>query len=388
MRSLRPAALLLLALLGLSLLHAGVRADSPATPALSADADTVRAQDGASWSVPFRIQNPLGSGFFTDSVRMQVTNLDRGETNAPREHVMRFDALARLMEPVDAGGVKTYECTLPATCERARLTLLVDGHVGERSFSLRRTVIADGGPLTDAYPSTIVTVAGRAVELVRVPADGDGPRPGVLLVHGAGSHARLLLHLANRMAQRGWNVMLVSQPGYGLSQGPADFAGPATLRALGVALDSLEAMPGTDRERLAAWGVSRGATAVLLLAAQRPDIGSVVSESATYDLWATYRQASADDRRTLVAEAGRDSAAWRARSPLVAADKLAATVLVLHGAKDEVAPVEASRAMAMALTAHGGHVERGEAASGSHRLNPRDGSRLALEFLARRLAGN
>lgn len=386
MRLMRLLAALVLAPLILAASHPSVRADAPAGPQISTSSDTIRAADGTSWSVPFSIQNPLASGFYTDSVRLTIVSLDPGETHAPREQTVRLEALARLMEPVDAGGLKTYECTVPATGERARLTLHVDGHAGDRAYSLALNVLADGGPLTDAYPSRLVTVGGRAIELVPVAAAGEGPHPGVLLVHGQGSHARSQLHMADLLARRGWNVMLVSQPGYGQSQGPADMMGPATVRALAVALDSLEALPGTDRRHLAAWGVSRGATAALLLAAQRPEIGSVVAQSASYDLWATYRHAPAEFGRGVVAEAGRDSAGWKARSPLVVATKLGATVLILHGAKDEIAPVEAARAMDRALTANGGHVERIEAPNSGHRLNPRDGSRPALEFLTRRFA--
>ncbi len=386
MRLMRLLVALAIAPLTLAASHPTVRADAPAAPQISTTSDTVRAADGASWSVPFSIQNPLPTGFYTDSVRLEVVNLDRGETHAPREQTVRLDALARLMEPVDAGGLKTYECNVPASSERARLTLHVDGHAGGKSYALAQTVMADGGPLTDAYPSRLVTVGGRAIELVPVVAEGEGPHPGVLLVHGQGSHARSQLHMADLMARRGWNVMLVSQPGYGLSQGPADMMGPATARALAVALDSLEALPGTDRRHLAVWGVSRGATAALLLAAQRPEITSVVAQSASYDLWATYRHAPADFGRGLLTEAGRDSAGWKARSPLVVATKLGATVMILHGAKDDVAPVEAARAMDRALTANGGHVERIEAPNGGHRLTPRDGSRPALEFLTRRFA--
>ena len=51
------------------------------------------------------------------------------------------------------------------------------------------------------------------------------------------------------------------------------------------------------------------------------------------DLWATYRAADAshrdDIRSDIIAQAGRDSAAWKARSPLLQASRIHAALCVV-----------------------------------------------------------
>jgi tetratricopeptide (TPR) repeat protein len=74
-----------------------------------------------------------------------------------------------------------------------------------------------------------------------------------------------MLRLALSRAGLGFVVVSVSRPGYGAAAAPADFMGPATRRALPLALDSRAGGVGVDRTHLAIWGVSRGATAALLV---------------------------------------------------------------------------------------------------------------------------
>jgi dipeptidyl aminopeptidase/acylaminoacyl peptidase len=211
--------------------------------------------------------------------------------------------------------------------------------------------------------------------------------PAVMLVHGHGASARTMMRAARIVAARGFFVALPSQPGYGRSDGPADMMGPATVAALGAVLDSLAATPGVDRARLGMWGLSRGATAVACLAARRTDVRAIVLQSGVYDLQATYRETKLPGyRETIVAEAGRDSAAWRERSPLSIAANIHAATLVFHGEKDDRAPVAPAHAFAAALEKAGTLVESQFVAEGGHVLSPALTNRAALEFLTKRLA--
>jgi len=95
-------------------------------------------------------------------------------------------------------------------------------------------------------------------------------------------------------------------------------------------------MKGVDAKRIGAWGIGDGASVVLQLAKVRPGVRAVLAQSGLYDLWSGYRVADAEAQKTIVTAAGRDSAAWKARSPALASGKLTATVLLLHGEKDAI----------------------------------------------------
>jgi dipeptidyl aminopeptidase/acylaminoacyl peptidase len=206
-----------------------------------------------------------------------------------------------------------------------------------------------------------------------------------LLVHGHANQARGMLVQAQRLSTLGFSVMLVSQPGYGQSTGPADFMGPATVKALEAALDRLEQMARVDRSRIAVWGISRGATAAALLAERRPEVRALVVQSGIYDLWAAYRGTRLPGfRETIVQEAGTDSAGWRARSPVLESGALKAAVLVMHGEADDRAPVDQAKGFVQALQSHGLEAESKFLPAVGHVLPP-VAQQTAEAFLGRTL---
>ena len=69
----------------------------------------------------------------------------------------------------------------------------------------------------------------------------------------------------------------VSQPGYGGSDGPPDWCGPATQRAIRIVLACLRRRADVDPGRLVLFGVSRGAIASSMVAAEEPEL-RVVSQ--------------------------------------------------------------------------------------------------------------
>src|SRR5262249_43563687 len=129
---------------------------------------------------------------------------------------------------------------------------------------------------------------------------------------------------------RGYSVALVGPPGAGASQGPDDHAGPASVAAVHAALARVGADPGFDAKKLVLWGSRLGATTALLAAAKHPELAGVIAVDAPFDPWAGYRALDAEARARFVEAAGRDSAGWRARSPLAQAAKIMAPVLVVE----------------------------------------------------------
>lgn len=237
-------------------------------------------------------------------------------------------------------------------------------------------------------PSRFLQVGGRRVEYFVVPATtGESPHPGVLFVHGHGSDARRMLPIGTLLASRGFTALLVSMPGYGRSDGPADFMGPATRRALAAALRRLVQTGGVDPERLGAWGMSRGAGPVALLAQDSPELDAVVLQAGIYDLWAVYRGTPLPGLpEAIVAEAGTDSAAWRERSAVARPSGIRAATLILHGERDERVPVSQARRFHQILKQGGGDAEAHFFAGAGHTLPRARACGEALAFLTRHLA--
>lgn len=357
------------------------------TPTFTAP-DTIRANEELGWNIPFVATNPFAVGLYADSVWLVSEDLDEGRTRLPRVTTTNLPMLVHVFGPVAANDSVTFDYSASPSSERARLTFhaLLHNASGQK-FRVSKVVIADGGPLTDRFRSTLLDAGRRKVEFVFMPAIAQkDTSPAVLLVHGPGSHARRMFRMAQMFVDKGWSVGLVSQPGYGRSAGPADLAGPATVAALEVALAKLKSSPGVDPSRIAAFGLSHGATAALLLGATHPELAGVVAQSASYDLWATYRNASAASRSAIITEAGPDSAGWKARSPLDRTNAIRCPVLVLHGELERMAPVSAAKAYVEALRETKRPVEFHYFPTDENRLPRHLANKLAMDFLSQRFA--
>ncbi|MBI5710380.1 MAG: alpha/beta fold hydrolase [Candidatus Eisenbacteria bacterium] len=355
----------------------------------TADTSRITADEELHWTVPLRIRNRLDIGLYLDSLSLEVEDLGPGLTRVEPITVLPLQHMVRILPSLSAQQVGFIQYEGPAMAEHARLTFRLRAHDMEKNeYRLAAEVTAGPGPLSEKFPSRFLTVDGRKVEVVLIEAGGDSLVPGLLLVHGHGAHARRMLAQGLQLARRGYTTMLVSMPGYGLSQGPADFMGPATVGAAMAALDALRQTKGVDQARLGVWGTSRGATVAMELAARREDLKAVVAQSGIYDLWACFRGTQLPGfRETIVAEAGGDSAAWRERSPTLAAGKVHAAVLMLHGERDRNVPFGQAKAFAEALQARGVAVETKFFPEAEHQVPRPEAQKTTLAFLDRELRG-
>jgi len=212
-----------------------------------------------------------------------------------------------------------------------------------------RVTLARAGVEVDTFDQF---ANGHRIEVLRIRRIGAASAPAVLLVPGFGRTARDYLALGVRCAQAGYTCYSVSQPGFGHSEGKADFAGPATVAALEAVLAAIRADPTVDADRVAAFGYSRGALAVASLATRDPWLAAVMVAGGIYDFASALDQV--EDPRILanmLAEAGDDAEAISARSPLRHARSIAAPVLLLHGDADANAPPAQALAFEQALRA-------------------------------------
>jgi pimeloyl-ACP methyl ester carboxylesterase len=373
-------------LLALALL-ATAAAPASRGPALRLDPAGQVADSTGAWRFPLVAVNEGPVGLYLDSLVAVIEDTGPGVTGLPRTTRLDLTRFAAPVGTLAAGDSVTLQLGLPPLVDEGRLTLHWHARTAAAPAAAGVVVTAlRPGPVSQAHPSRLAEVGGRAVELVELPPAAPGA-PGLVLVHGHGAQARTLLPLAARMHAAGLGVVLVSQPGYGRSAGPADHAGPASRAAVGAALDALRRLPGVAADRCAVWGVGLGAGLAVQLAGERPDAArAVIAQGGVYDLapWMAEGPAGQGPRARLVAEAGSTAAAWAERSALAGAGRLRAPVLVVHGRNDDHAPLAQARALADAIRAGGGRADT-LFVRGGRQLAPAALEAGVLAFLGRAL---
>lgn len=106
------------------------------------------------------------------------------------------------------------------------------------------------------------------------------PAPTVLVMHGWGANAALMLPAARPLHAAGYTVLLLDARCHGRSDDDRFSSLPRFAEDVEHALDWLARQPLVDPRRIALLGHSVGAGAVLLAAARRNDVAAVVSISA------------------------------------------------------------------------------------------------------------
>lgn len=198
-----------------------------------------------------------------------------------------------------------------------------------------------------------------AIELFLSAPPSPGRHPAILFVHGhqepqrPGGRVYVDAGRLERMARAGFVAAAVSQPGYGESDGPADYCGPRTQAAIRAALAHLRGLASVDTGKFVLYGVSRGAIAGAMVAADEPDLRAVILVSGIYDLAAAFPTGNRGLDANIAAETGGSAAAFAARSALPRAQDMRSPTLILHGRSDDRAPAGQAEQLAAALARHG-----------------------------------
>jgi uncharacterized protein len=160
------------------------------------------------------------------------------------------------------------------------------------------------------------------------------PRAGhVLLCHGnAGNVGDRTAH-ARLLAAAGFDVLLFDYRGYGRSAGRPSEAG--TYRDARVARTGLLRVPEVDPERVLYLGESLGGAVALELALEHPPAGLVLQSAFT----------SVRDMARLHYPIVPSALVPDAYPSLRLIGRLRAPLLMIHGGRDEIVPVEHARAL-------------------------------------------
>ncbi|WP_018412136.1 alpha/beta hydrolase [Methyloversatilis thermotolerans] len=121
---------------------------------------------------------------------------------------------------------------------------------------------------------------GRHLHGWFVPAAGGAPAPAVLVMHGWGANASLMLPLARPLHDAGHAVLLIDARGHGASEDIDFMSLPRFADDVAAGLDWLLDRLDVDHARLSLVGHSVGAAAILLEASRRDRLHAAIALSA------------------------------------------------------------------------------------------------------------
>lgn len=223
---------------------------------------------------------------------------------------------------------------------------------------------------------SIPTVRQRRLAGWLIPAGARAP--AVVVLHGWGGNAEMMLPVAGPLHAAGFSVLLIDARSHGGSDADTFSSLPRFAEDLEQAVDWLRRRPEADPDRIAMLGHSVGAGAALLAASRRRDIAAVVSLAAFAHPAVMMRRWLAAKRLGFgpLGPAILAYVQWiighsfDSIAPQNTISGIACPVLVVHGMEDDTVPVAEAHALkargirAELLLIPGSHDDYGDIESG------------------------
>lgn len=200
-------------------------------------------------------------------------------------------------------------------------------------------------------PVEFTSISGTDLHAWLIPAHGRAP--AVVVLHGWGANASLMLPLAPHLHRAGFHSLFLDARNHGRSEHDDFVSMPRFSEDLDVALDWLMGRP--EVSAVGVLGHSVGAAAALIVGSRRDDLGAIVSVSNFTHPGEVMAAAAPMNRlpeplragifRTMERTIG---ARFDEIAPLTTISKVDAPLLLVHGGADRVVPVSHMHTLAEA----------------------------------------
>jgi dipeptidyl aminopeptidase/acylaminoacyl peptidase len=180
---------------------------------------------------------------------------------------------------------------------------------------------------------------GKKIEAFTIRPLAEGKYPGLVLLAGR-EGAKTFFTFGTMLAQQGFASLAITEPGFGKSEGKADFMGPKSIEAFAVGFKKFRRESFVEPEKLGVFGYSRGGMAASLLTIKLGKaVKAAVFGAGVYDFKKAYDETKFDEiRENIKTETGFTEKAIRERSSILQMKKLKTPVLIIHGGNDENVP--------------------------------------------------
>lgn len=226
----------------------------------------------------------------------------------------------------------------------------------------------------------------KTVEAVTVRPVADGKYPSLMLLPGFDRTAKDLIPYGLMYAYEGFATVAVTPPGFGKSEGKADFVGAETQKVYAAVWQKFKQESFVDADKMGIYGHSRGGLAASLMAIQLPDAKAAVVASGVYDFKKAFDEIPVKGiRDKMLEETGMTGEAVKERSSILKMENLKIPVLILHGEKDEKVPVNQAYILRDKLSELKKDFEIKIFPDASHVLDEKEVIPLTTDFFRRRM---
>jgi uncharacterized protein len=187
--------------------------------------------------------------------------------------------------------------------------------------------------------------------LIAPPAATPLPSPALIVLHGWGGNSALMLPLARPLHEAGFATLFIDARCHGASDDDSFASLPRFAEDMEHAFDWLAQRPDIDARRIGLIGHSVGAGAAILLASRRADVAALVSVAA-FSHPATMMRRWLAEKHVPEWPVGSYILGYVQKTighrfddiaPVNTIARVPCPVLLVHGADDEVAPIDEAR---------------------------------------------